>query len=292
MILSLPELLEITGLAHSVALEQAHQGVEAEIKSYCGWDPESATYTNIMVDGAGGQKIWPGHKNITSLVRAATGKRAAINIKHSTASSNAYAKVTYTGLVPTSLGLVVADGTDESSTTDAFADYATLTLLVAQINTRSGNGWSAELSDSTYGIFAPTTLLEVDSLYAGTEDGNDPGWSELQMPGQAIRGVEVERTEGGLYLVSGWPSGTKNIALTYTAGWTSADMPADLKNAVVSFVQYFYNKQQNDLTGIKSYSMGRLRIEYATEMASSGVSSIPVSVLDILDLKYRIMVIV
>jgi len=185
-----------------------------------------------MVDGSGDQRIWPGHKNITSLVRAATGKRTAINIKNSTASSNAYAEVTYTDLTPTSLGLVVADGAALSDTTELLATYTTMTLLVAQINTRSGSGWSAELYDSDYGIFGSTNLLEVDSLAAGTEDGTDPGWSELAMPGAAIQGVTVERTEGGLYRSAGWPSGDKNIPLTYIAGWTTANMPSDLKQAV------------------------------------------------------------
>ena len=291
MILPLQDLIEITGLSDSVALRSTHEGVEQEIKNYCGWEIESKTYTNVMVDGTGSQKIWPGHKNITSLVRAATGTRTAINIKHSTASSNAYAKVTYTDLTPTSLELVVADGTDEDSSTDAFSTYTTMTLLVAQINASSMD-WTAELYDSDYGIFASTNLLEVDNLTAGTEDGTDPGWSELKMPGAAVKGVEVERTEGGLYYASGWPAGNKNIPLTYVAGWTTATMPADLKQAVVLLAQFFYNKHQNDLTGIKSYSMGRLRIEYANEVAESGSSSIPIEVLNVLDQRYRIKVIV
>ena len=290
MIIPKQDLLELTGIADSVSFDLTHQGVEQEIKNYCGWELESKTYTNIAVDGSGGDYIWPGHKNITALVRAAMGKRAAINIKHGTASSNAYAKVTYTDLVPTSLELVVGDGSDAGDSSDAFSDYATLTLLVDQINDNSAD-WSAELYDSNYGVFASTNLLEVDSLTAGTEDGGDPGWTELQMPGEAIRGVEVERTEGKLYRPGGWPSGTNNVILTYTAGWTSANMPADLKQAVAMMVGFFYNKHDQGITGIKSYSMGRLRIEYAQETANGGTSSIPVEVLDVLDLKYRVVVI-
>ena len=291
MILPKQDLLDITGLDDSVSLETTHQGVEQEIKNYCGWELESKTYTNVMVDGSGGEYIYPPHKNITSLVRAATGIRTGINIKHSTTSSNAYAKVTYTDLTPTSLGLVVADGTDESDSTDLFADYATMTLLVDQINANDAD-WSAELYDSDYASHASTNLLEVDNLAAGTEDGSDPGWSELKIPGTALKDVQVERTEGGLYRPSGWPSGNKNIPLSYVAGWTTANMPGDLKNAVALMVQFFYNKHEQQLTGIKSYAMGRLRIEYAMETAKDGTSSIPVEVLDILDLRYRIKVIV
>ena len=286
MILPLQDLIEITGLSDSVSLRSTHEGVEQEIKNYCGWKIESATYTNITVDGSGSDWIWPGHKNITSLVRAAAGTRTAINIKHSTASSNAYAQVTYTALVPTSLELVVTDGSDESSSTDTFADYATMTLLAAQINANDAD-WSAEFYDSDYGIFASTNLLEVDNLYAGTEDGTDPGWSELKMPGEALKDVVIERTEGGLYRSGGWPAGVQNIPLTYTAGWTTANMPGDIKEAVALMVRFFYNKHEQETMGIKSYSMGRLRIEYAMETAESGASSIPVEVLDVLD-TYRI----
>jgi len=291
------DLLELTGIADSVSFDLTHQGVEQEIKNYCGWELESKTYTNIAVDGSGGDYIWPGHKNITALVRAATGKRAAINIKHGTASSNAYAKVTYTDLVPTSLELVVGDGSDAGDSSDAFSDYATLTLLVDQINDNSAD-WSAELYNSNYGVFASTNLLEVDSLMAGTEDGGDPGWTELQMPGEALKDVTVERTEGGLYRSAGWPSGNKNIPLTYIAGWTTANMPSDLKQAVAILVQFFWNKQSQAGfgagVGVKGFSLGQLRIEYAQASSSEGgaASSIPIEVLNVLDMKYRIKVIV
>ena len=292
MILPKQELMEITGLSDSFDLDFAHRGVEREIKNYCGWEIESATYNNILADGTGGQWIWPGHKNITAVGRASTSIERAINFKNSTASSNAYAKVNYTDNVAVSLGLVVADGTAVSDTTELFSTYSTMTLLVAQINARSGSGWSAELDDSDYGIFASTNLMEADNIFAGTWDGTDPGWSELMMPGVPVSGLKLERTEGGIWRAGGWPDGVQSIPLTYTAGWTTANMPADIKQAVAQFVSYFYNKQQQNMTGIKSFSLGRLRIEYAMETSGGGSSSIPLEVLDVLDQRYRIKVIV
>lgn len=291
MILPLQDLLELTGLSDSHNIRFTHESVEQEIKNYCGWKLESATYTNIVVDGSGGQRIWPGHKNITALNRAATDKQAVIRIKHTTAASNAFARVTYTDLTPTSLSLLV-DGSAEDIKT--FANYATMALLVAQI---TGSGWSAEIYDTDYNSFASTNLLETDNLPAGTWDGTDPGWSELFMPGKPVSGVTVERTEGGLFLPGCWPSGVQNIPLTYTAGWTTANMPYDLKGAVATFTNFFYNRNfVQGATGIKSFDLGHLRIEYelgsSSQSSSSAASSIPISVLDILDTKYRIDVIV
>lgn len=288
MILPRQDALELMGQSEAFDVNFYHDSVEREIINYIGWNPESATYTNIVVDGTGGQWIWPGHKNITSLIRAAVSKEAAINIKHTIASSNAYARINYTNNTPVSLQLVVADGSAISDETELFSDSATLTALVTYINTQSGNGWSAELFDSNFGILANTTLLEVDNLYAGTEDGTDPGFAELKRVGKPERNVTVERTEGGLYRSRGWPSGVQNIPLSYVAGWTTADMPGDLKQAVIQLMKFFFTRHQQNAEGIKSFSLRNLRIEYVTSGGAESTSSIPMSVLDVLDTRYRI----
>lgn len=288
MILPRQDALELMGQSEAVDVNFYHASVEQEIINYIGWNPESTTYTNIAVDGSGGDTIWPGHKNITKLTKASLGIEAAINIKHGAASSNAYAAVNYTNNIGASLGLDVDDGTTESSVTELFSSSATLTALVAYINTQSGNGWSAELFDSNFGIMKSTNLIEVDNLYAGTEDGTDPGWSELKKPTRPVGDVKVERTEGGLFRPGGWPSGDKNISLTYTAGWTTADMPGDLKQAVIQLMKFFFTRHQQDAEGIKSFSLRNLKIEYATANDTESKSAIPISVLEVLDTRYRI----
>lgn len=288
MILPRQDALELMGQSEAFDVNFYHDSVEQEIISYIGWNPETTTYNNQLIDGTGSQWIWPGPKNITAVGRAATGVKSAINFKHSTAASNAYGKINYTDKAGVSLGLVVADGTTASDTTELFSTYSTLTLLVAQINARSGNGWSAELFDSTFGIFASTNLLEADNIFAGTWDGTDPGWSGLAMPGEPIGGLTIERSEGGIFRPGGWHSGTKNIPITYTAGWTTADMPADLKQAVIQLMKFFFTRHQQDAEGIKSFSLRNLKIEYATTDDTESKSSIPISVLDVLDTRYRI----
>jgi len=292
MIVPRQEVLELFGQSDAFDLDFYHRSVEREIKNYCGWEIESATYNNQLIDGTGSEWIWPGPKNITAIGRASANIETAINFKHSTASSNAYAKVNYTDKAAVSLGLVVADGTTVSDTTELLSTYTTMTLLVAQINARSGNGWSSELFDADFGIFASTNLIETDNIFAGTWDGTDPGWSELKMPGEPVRISEIERTEGGILRKSGWPSGTRNIPITYTAGWTTANMPGDIKQAVVQLMQFFFTRHQQEATGIKSFSLGHLRIEYGIANDSGSSSSIPIEVLDILDNTYRIKTII
>ncbi len=286
MIVPKQEMLELTGESNSFELDFAHRGVEKEVKNYCGWEIESGTYTNRLVDGTGTSWLGLGLKNITALSRIAIDTVEVIKIKHSTLSSNAYAKVNYTDNAPISLGLEVDDGADVSSATNFFATYTTMTTLIAQI---TGNGWSAEIYDSDYGAFGSTNLLRIDNLACGTWDGADPGWQYLYMPGEPIRGFEISREEGSLYLNTGWPSGVRNIPVTLTAGWTTATMPADLKRAVAMLVKYFYNKHQQDATGIKSFDLGHLKIEYALETTETGQKSIPIEILDVLDLKYKVV---
>jgi hypothetical protein len=285
MIVPKQEMLSLTGESDSFDLDFTHRGVEKEVKNYCAWEIESGTYTNRLVDGTGTSWLDLGLKNVTALSRIAIDTLPAIKIKHSTASSNAYAKVNYTDNAPISLGLEVDDGADESSATNLFATYPTMTTLIAQI---TGNGWSAEIYDSDYGAFGSTNLLQIDNLACGTWDGADPGWQYLYMPGEPIRDFEISRDEGSLYLNRGWPSGVKNIPVTVTAGWTTANMPADLKRVVAVLVKYFYRKHQLDSTGIKMFDLGDLRIEYITETRETGASSIPIEILDVLDLKYKV----
>jgi hypothetical protein len=284
MIVPLQEMLTLTGESDSFDLRFNHNGVEKEVKNYCGWEIESGVYTNRLVDGTGTSWLDLGLKNVTALSRIAIDTVEAIKIKHSTLSSNAYAKVNYTDNAPISLGLEVDDGDDVSSATSLFATYTTMTTLIAQI---TGNGWSAEIYDSDYGSFGSTNLLKTDNLACGTRDGTDPGWQHLYMPGEPIRGFEINNAEGTIYLSTGWPSGVRNIPVTVTAGWTTATMPADLKRVVAVLVKYFYNKHQLDSTGIKMFDLGHLKIEY--EKAEVGASSIPIEVLDVLDLKYKVI---
>lgn len=286
MIVPKQEIIGLTGLADSFDLDFTHRGVETEIKNYCGWEIESGTYTNRLVDGTGTAWLDLGLKNVTALSRIATGMVPAIKIKHTTASSNAYAKVSYTDNAPISLGLEVDDGADESSATNLLATYTTMTTLVAQI---TGNGWSGELYDSDYGTFGSTNLLQLDSLVCGTWDGTDPGWEYLYMPDRPISADRINRADGSVYRSGGWPDGVRNIPLTCIAGWTTANMPADLKRAVAMLVKYFYNKFLQDATGVKSFSLGHLKIEYAMETTETGQKAIPIEILDILDLKYKVV---
>jgi hypothetical protein len=280
-------MLEMVGESDSFDLDFTHRGVEREIKNYCQWEIEEATYTNKLLNGTGTRTLKLGVRNVTALIRVSRGVTAAINIKHSTAASNAYAKVNESSNAPVSLGLVVADGSAVSSTTELFSTYSTMTLLVAQINTRSGSGWSAQLDDSDYGIFASTNLIPTQNVYAGTWDGTDPGWTDLMMPDEPLTGYELNENIGSITIPGGWPSGTKNIPASFTAGWTTANMPDDLKQAVAQTIKYFYTKHQQGTTGIKSFSLGHLRIEYVTEMSETGSSSIPIEALDVLDADYK-----
>jgi hypothetical protein len=72
MILPVQEMLIMTGESHTDDLEFTHQAVEKEIKQYCHWEIESATYTNRLLDGSGTSWQHTNLKNITSLARVST----------------------------------------------------------------------------------------------------------------------------------------------------------------------------------------------------------------------------
>jgi hypothetical protein len=182
----------------------------------------------------------------------------------------------------------VDDGSDAGSSTDLFGTYTTLTLLVAQINANAAD-WTAQLDDADYGVFASTNLVEVQNLYAGTWNGADPGWTELMMPGQPIQEYELHAEEGTIYLSGGWRKGVQNIPVTLTAGWTTANMPYDIRQAVAKSIKFIFTRHQQDISaGIAEFDLGHLRIKYDTEMQDTGASSIPIEVLDVLDADYKV----
>lgn len=217
-------------------------GCDKWVKSYCGRDFESASYTEHK-SGTGGQILnldqWP----ITAVTRIAVGKRTVIRVKNTATNTTASVSVNSTGVV------LEKDGVTDSTVT--FATYTTMTTIVAAINALSG--WVAELAISTYGSFKSTELVETYGRNA-----IDSTWVDLYMPEDAETDFEVYAERGQLYRAGGWPKGYRNIHSYYTAGYSSTTMPDDLKLAVMMLVKYFWDRRDQDTAGISRFSMAEV----------------------------------
>ena len=52
-----------------------------------------------------------------------------------------------------------------------------------------------------------------------------------------------------------WPTGTYNIRVVYTAGWTIADMPAEIRKACLEAITTAWSRQNDQSYGVQSKTM-------------------------------------
>lgn len=236
-------------------------GVDRWTKEYCQKEFESATYTNELYDGDGSTRLLVDNYPITSIARLAVDRDDAIKIKNtSTDATTAHVSVDSSGV-----NLVVSGGANEDSTTVDFTTYATMTAVVAQI-IAVGYGWTAALVDSDFGDLKSTELLECFARYCGARANTTADWEYLEMPGVPISNFRVYKNRGEIYYPLGFPEGEKNIPITYVAGYSSANMPEDLKLSCKILVKNIYQKREEETFGLGGFSLGYIKAQFEKDL--------------------------
>lgn len=234
---------------------------EEFVKSYCRRTFDSASYIEYH-DGRGLPELLLNNYPITALTRLSIGRRAALRVCNTNALTIASATVNSTGVVLTYNG---------TASTFLFADYASLTLLQAAITATSG--WSAELVNAEDACMLSTELCPA----YGKSCINSREVS-LEIPADAEWDFDIEPDTGVITRPSAFPAGSRNIRVDYTAGYSEADMPEDLKLAVKVLVKDWWEKRAESSFNLGSYSVGGMRKEI--------LSSVPPEAMRILD-SYR-----
>ncbi len=254
-------------------LSAIHDGIERFVKSYCDRDFESTSYIEAY-DGDDTQYLFLKQYPVTAVTRVGA-KAAAIKIKNTSLdASNAYVTVDSTGIT-----LVVDGGANDDTTALTYANYATLSTLVAAINA-VGKGWEAAVYDSDYNDYLSSNLVHVQNFFCGSWDNVEAVYSYLDMIGKPYQGYEVYEDEGYIYYVNGFAKGNRNIIVKYTAGYSSTTMPADLKLAILEAVKFVYQQRDEDTEGVRSLRLGDYNVQYE-EM-------LPARVMTILDAYRRV----
>lgn len=263
MIVPYQDVLGFTGESDSFVLSKSHAGIEAQVKKHLRWNPEQVVHTNKLYDGSGGQYLNLDEMHVTAVKRVATTREDAINIKNTaTDATNAYVSVVYTSNAPASMSLVVEGGASDSDSSLAFATHTTLTALIAAINAL-GNGWSAAISDSDYGSYKTTNLLELANLDCTSWDGTAASWEYVGMAAEPVSSVRLYGDRGQLYSPSAFPGGHRNVAISYTSGYTLATIPNDISLAVLTLLKFEHSKADGGMIGIAQYSLGHLSVRFA-----------------------------
>jgi len=214
---------------------------EKWFQSKCNRTFESTTYTNEKYSGDGGIYLFLKQYPVTAVTRASIGTRSVIRINNTSSYTTASVSVS-----SSSVSLELNGSASEVD----FTTYTTIGDVVTQINTL-GNGWYAEVTSSTYNSFASTQLITVYGFTC-----IESSWVNLSIPERGLGAFEVHEDGGMIELTGGFPKGSHNIYVTYTAGYSSATMPEDIKMAIKILVKYIYQRRIEESFGLQSYSLG------------------------------------
>lgn len=222
--------------------------VEAWIQTvYCRRAFEDVSYKE-RYDGTGTDTLLLDYYPIITLNRLSIGTDDAISVKNTNTGGHASVSVSST---------VVSLYKDGSTTTLSLTTYSTMTLLVDAINAQSG--WSAALMDSTIASFPSTFLLEKFGLQC-----IDNNYVYLQMPDEGEEDFEVFPKEGKIVLYSGFPEGTRNVFVDYSAGY--AIIPSDLQLATLILIKHVYQKRSEESWGVANYSISGMSVTFEQDL--------------------------
>ena len=215
---------------------------EKYVSTFCRRTFESTSYSLERYNGKGYKVINLKQYPVTVVDRVAVGTRNAIEIKNTNTGSSASVSVNSTGL------RLVLDGTADE--TVLFATYKTITTVVAAVNAL-GDGWSASASSSDNSSFKSTDLVSQSA--SACINGMVV---YLSIPDIAEPEISVDLDNGQIRLSFGFNIGFKNVFVDYTAGYTAANMPDDLKMAVKIIVQYMWGKLDENIFGTELFNIG------------------------------------
>ena len=260
-----------TGSPTSVVLS-LKDAAEDYVQRYCGKTFDTASYTLEEYDGSGTQNLFLKNYPIITLTRLAIGRTEVISIYNTTTHTSISVSVTSTGIT------LSRDGSTDA--TLAFADYTTMSTMVAAINS-VGSNWTAAVLSSLYDSFLSSSLLPVYGLSA-----IDSNYVYLEMPYEdAEDDFKVFENQGRIYREAGFPKGTKNIFVTYTAGYSS--IPEGLKLAVKVIVQNLYSKWSGNNWGLTQYQTGDIMEKFGDSKNTAFVTPEIKSLLSIYK-KYKV----
>jgi hypothetical protein len=229
--------------------------VSKAVVKYCRREFTSTTYDELY-SGSGTDKLLLKEYPIVSVARVASNPTPVLTITN-TSNSNQRATVSVSS---TGLTLVrVASGVTTTDSSVTFAGNVTINAVAAAVNAL-GNGWSATVPDSTYGLWASADLRAVqgalncrqgssaDLLLFTSEETSyrvdtDRGWLVW---GTGQQWGWTEDSQGWAF-AGGWFPGVDNYRVIYTAGYST--IPEDLQEAVAQWVAaLFWQTKDNPAT--------------------------------------------
>ena len=230
-----------------------------EIEHFCQRQFVSRDYADWF-DGQGGHDTllqpfsgfvqWPDNSNyrafylpqypITALRRVCVDLRDGMTLRNDSADA-AFAVAMLSSTV---LYLDVRGGVNNDQSTLSLSIYDTIAELVTAVNAL-GKGWVATAAAGA-DAWPSTELRPVMSA------GCTRQAQTFSCPGLPVADVQVDVDSGRLARAAGWPQGSQNIFIDYTAGYTT--VPPELEQTCIELVKRLYDQIEQD-ANLKSESL-------------------------------------
>jgi len=222
-----------TSSDEDTTLDALIAAVSKAIENYC-WRTFAVTSFDELYRGNGHRELVLRNYPIASVERVAHAPTPVMNVTNTSASvQRATVKVTATGLEL----IRVASGVSTTNTI-LFADQVTLTALATAI-TALGNGWSANVADSTLNLRASADLRALQGAF----NAKDVQASlKLHTSEQSSFLVDAER--GCLLQDGGWHGGLHHWRIVYRAGYSA--VPDDVQEACAQWVAQLFWQTKRD----------------------------------------------
>jgi hypothetical protein len=226
--------------------------IDTQVKTYCKRDFEVDTYKET-IDAEG--LIFTSNFPIISVGRVSIDKETVLGITNTGATTYAIVSISQTA---------VTLNDDGAETSIAISSTTTLDDINSAVNLVSG--WESVFNTTSTTILA-TDLISYEGLYCLNE------WADLNIRSGYLTGYEIEYQTGSI-IPHTYVYG--RVIVDYSAGYST--MPEDLKLAVLIWIKTLFDKRNEEVFGVRTFTLDRVRKSY--------FNSMPVEVRNILDM-YR-----
>lgn len=236
---ALPGMDEFTDAQVRIMLN----GVTDAIERYCKRHFKQADYALWMND-KGHSRLWVPNRPISEVKMISDGIVEVISLRHEDDDASwAFTRATDSVVVITS-----ETGSVETSTSFTYADYASITALVAAMDAVAN--WDVDLLSANYGIKNPSNIRPIEASYCRDQ------YVYLSAPYWYVNDYQVEYDKGCIVWNSAkFPKGVNNIYISYTGGYADGEVPPELTTAVLQLCRMVAGSIEDDPT-LKSFRLG------------------------------------
>jgi hypothetical protein len=242
----------------TTGLTQAGEAASDAVEKWCRRKFAAADY-DLAVDGPHGPHLILPQRPVNSVAAVRAGLYTALYVQNT--DGTAYMASVTVGA--TGLTLTKGNAGVPASTTLLYSTYPTVAALAAAI-TGLGGGWLGTAGGDPLGNWPSSDLAFIPATF-----GCRQTQANLNVFYWYLDAYRVESESGQLYRMQGWPRGTRNVRVSYNAGYST--IPDAIQQAVSEVTRAAYLSFRLD-PNMQSESLGGYSYTVAAEKGLQAMS--------------------